>query len=257
MPGGKGNQSTPKSSRPRARTAGGMALGCTGVLVLVSLVALPAQYLFSGSSAMTGTPTQVAARVPAQRRPTRTPRSTDQVTPIPVPSATPEGALVQVSSETSTPTTLPTVPPTLTLEPTATIAPTPEPTQTPTDTPMPSPTPLPTSSPTPTPLPIVLVTPLSGTAVINIRMGPGTGYGIVGQLRQGQSLTVTGVVEDASWWRVDFGGATAWVASRVATAIGDTQFVPVVPPSEIPRLPPRPPPATAAPPAEPAPAPSP
>jgi uncharacterized protein YgiM (DUF1202 family) len=39
----------------------------------------------------------------------------------------------------------------------------------------------------------------SGT--VNVRSGPGTGYGIVGRANEGQQFDVTGKNAEATWWR--------------------------------------------------------
>jgi hypothetical protein len=48
---------------------------------------------------------------------------------------------------------------------------------------------------------------------INIRSGPGTGHGVVGQARPGVALVATGE-EDGGWWMVQGADVTGWVAAR-------------------------------------------
>lgn len=62
----------------------------------------------------------------------------------------------------------------------------------------------------PTPLPQPAASDVLTTAVqtiqalvsVNIRSGPGTGYGVVGKVFAGQTAQVTGVMPDNGWWRV-------------------------------------------------------
>jgi uncharacterized protein YraI len=90
---------------------------------------------------------------------------------------------------------------------------------------------------------VARVTPVDGTPAVNVRFGPGLGYAVVGVLKQGEFITVTGTVQDRGWWRVELKGKPAWVSARVVTLEGDPHSVAIVPASDIPRLPP-PPPAT-------------
>ncbi|MGQ9814996.1 MAG: SH3 domain-containing protein [Candidatus Roseilinea sp.] len=227
-----------------------MALGCVGILVLLSLVAMPAQYLFSGPGMPASTPARAIAQARAQR-PTRTPRQMVELSPIPAqPISQDDGgnALVERPSATPSPTDTPESMPTATASPTPTntpaptLTPSPAPTLAPTSTPEPTPTFTPTPSPTP-PL-AARVTPFTGTQAVNIRSGPGLGYAVIGVLKQGEFITVTGATQDRSWWRVELKGKPAWVSARVVRMDGDGQSVEIVPAAEIPRLPPRPPATT-------------
>lgn len=247
MSGVKSNHSTPR--RSRARTAGGMALGGVGILVLISLVAMPAQYLFNGPATPASTPTRAIAQAPAQR-PTRAPRHTvaHTVAPSPIPAQPVSQDVARADAFANTPepapTATPTVLPTPTHTPAPTLTPSPEPTRAPTDTPAPTSTPEPTPTPTLTPLPVTRVTPAGGTPAVNVRFGPGLGYAVVGVLKQGEFITVTGAVRDRGWWRVDLKGKPAWVSARVVALEGDPQSVEIVPAAEIPRLPQLPPATT-------------
>jgi uncharacterized protein YraI len=81
----------------------------------------------------------------------------------------------------------------------------------PTDTPEPA---------TPTPEGATLrVT--SNTA--NIRSGPGTGFGRVGQVRQGETFDVTGKNPAGDWYEFDFDGKTAWIYSQMVSVTGADQ----------------------------------
>lgn len=236
MSGVKGNRNTPGHSRASgARAAGRLALGSVGVLVLISLVALPAQYLFNLAGAPAGTPAPAVAQTQPQR-PARTPRQTVEPSPAPAQPAAPTDTVEPSPSPTALPTSTHTPTPTRTPAPTRT--PSPQPTPAPTDTPVPTLTPTPEPTPTPTPLSVARVTPASGTPAVNLRFGPGLGYAVVGVLRQGEFITVTGTVKDRGWWRVDLNGRPAWVSARVVRLDGDPQSVEIVPAAEIPRLPP-------------------
>lgn len=66
------------------------------------------------------------------------------------------------------------------------------------------------TSATPEPLPIPAAADVISSEVqyiqalvnVNIRSGPGTNYGIVGNIAAGQVALVTGAMPDGSWWRV-------------------------------------------------------
>lgn len=103
-----------------------------------------------------------------------------------------------------------------------------------TPTPTPSPTPTPTLTPVPQPVAVVTQGPL------NLRSGPGQGYPVIGQVRSGDRLQVTGRNADGSWLRVclaaedgtcrsgaDQGG---WLFSRLVDVQGDLAMIAVVTP---------------------------
>lgn len=106
--------------------------------------------------------------------------------------------------------------PTKTLRPTFTSTPA-QPTATLSPTPVPAtPTPeVPSATPEP-PTPAPTATPDQATftvasTTINVRSGPGTNYGVIGQLRQGQTVTITGKNPSGDWWQFDFNGRQGWV----------------------------------------------
>ena len=49
----------------------------------------------------------------------------------------------------------------------------------------------------------------SGT--LNVRSGPGTGYSVVGSLKKGNQVTITGTA--GSWYQIQFSGTTAYVST--------------------------------------------
>jgi uncharacterized protein YraI len=54
---------------------------------------------------------------------------------------------------------------------------------------------------------------------VNVRSGPGTGYGSVDNLTAGTTVTVTGKNSDSSWWQINRpAGGTGWVSASVSTA---------------------------------------
>lgn len=135
--------------------------------------------------------------------------------------------------------------------------PTPPPaTPTPTITPLPptdtaTPTPPPTETPVPPTATPGAATFTVATALLNVRSGPGTGYGVVGQVRQGEQLSIVGqaTANQGLWWQIEYSGAPdnrGWISS--AADFGTAQNVAGVPVAAVPL------PATAAPTATSAPA---
>jgi uncharacterized protein YraI len=139
------------------------------------------------------------------------------------------------------------------------VAPTPAPTGTPTptlteppvieaptltDTLAPGPTePSVTDTPTPTNIPIPQADAVVTATTLNLRAGPGTQYGIVGQLREGDALTVTGKNNEACDWLqvVTTGEIEGWVTSQFVILQVPCADIPIVPT-------PTPPPTQTAPP---------
>ncbi len=116
-----------------------------------------------------------------------------------------------------------------------------------TPTPTPRPTDTPTPAPTPRPRAVVLQGPISA------RSGPGSAYGIVGQVPAGSELTITGRRADGLWLRVCClaaagGEAEGWLPVTAVEVRGDIAALAVVTPAAPPAAT-RAPAATAAPPA--------
>jgi uncharacterized protein YraI len=103
-------------------------------------------------------------------------------------------------------------------QPTALSSPTPESGNTPTP-PLPT---VPPASPTPE---SALVT---SNVNSNVRNGPGTNYGVIGGLAEGESALVTGRNAASSWWQISYGGGSGWVANSVVTANAQAFNAPVV-----------------------------
>ena len=123
------------------------------------------------------------------------------------------------ATQVPTVTSAPLVPPTSMLPPTA--------------TPLPTATSLPTVAsvlPTdvpPTAVPSAMIE--AGESGVNVRSGPGTGFGSIGRLEPGEKAPVTGRYED--WWQIDYGGTPGWVAGWVVTAYDTDSVAEVVPPA--------------------------
>ncbi len=128
----------------------------------------------------------------------------------------------EVSTPTPTPTQIvaETPVPVYTLPPTETPTPTPVP-ATPTPSPTPTPTRKPTSTPTPTATPQptgfegITITARTGAVIstdsINIRIGPGTTYKVVGGGKNGEEFVLTGETSNG-WWQIKYDGGTAYIS---------------------------------------------
>ena len=62
---------------------------------------------------------------------------------------------------------------------------------------------------------------------MNIRIGAGTEYDIIGSATAGQEFAVTGKNQEEDWWQIDFEGQTGWIYAPFVVASG-TENVPVV-----------------------------
>lgn len=76
--------------------------------------------------------------------------------------------------------------------------------------------------------------------VVNVRSGPGVTYGIIGRVRSGQKLLITGKNNNASWWRVCcVDTREGWISGSLVKAGGDLSQISVVaappPPAPAPR----------------------
>jgi uncharacterized protein YgiM (DUF1202 family) len=98
--------------------------------------------------------------------------------------------------------------------------------------------------------------PQSGTVditsgTLNVRSGPGTNYGVIGSLKKGAAVTITG--STGSWFIISFGGKTGYVSTQFikVTTTAPTPSNPATPPNTQP--PAQTPPANTPPPQTPAP----
>lgn len=96
--------------------------------------------------------------------------------------------------------------------------------------------PQPSSTVTLTPIPTRTPEALLGRVklvLVNCRIGPGTVYGILNELEEGQSVRITGRNEQGTWYYVrDPGnpGGFCWLSAEVVEVSGDVSVLPVVPP---------------------------
>ena len=73
------------------------------------------------------------------------------------------------------------------------------------------------------------------SASVNVRSGPGTQYTKIGLAKPGTTAVITGKIEDATWYQIDFEGSSAWVSASVVQVHGVTDNIETV--SEIPTPP--------------------
>jgi hypothetical protein len=93
----------------------------------------------------------------------------------------------------------------------------------------PSPTPTPEFTPTPEATPTPASVELSvNSPTLNVRSGPGTSYPRVGQIRRGETYTITGKTQAGDWWQVTYNGKPAWVSAELVTVSGPTDSVAMV-----------------------------
>lgn len=86
-----------------------------------------------------------------------------------------------------------------------------------TDTSTPSATATPTLQPTFTPPPSATPSVVTGTVnnrTLNVRSGPGTEYGVLDQLREGQQVTVSGRNTDFQWLFIQYNGRVGWISAQ-------------------------------------------
>jgi uncharacterized protein YraI len=61
---------------------------------------------------------------------------------------------------------------------------------------------------------------------VNVRSGPGTQYTIIGKIRAGDALDITGRRADNAWLRVNFNGQEGWVSAALFDVTGDVATAP-------------------------------
>lgn len=169
------------------------------------------------------------------------------ISPQPV-SALPPAALLPTVFEvrqTYTPTAMPSLFPTALPLPSATRPPTASPTVLPPPTSAPTPT---ATSPPPTSTPVPLPLAQVQAAIANLRSGPGTNYDVIGQVKQGVQILITGRSENRDWWEVQNPErGVAWIAGGLVAARSvDNVAVKQAPPTPTPRPTPTPPATVAA-----------
>ena len=72
---------------------------------------------------------------------------------------------------------------------------------------------------------LVTINDASGEAIVHT--GPGTGYGALGTLPNGEMATLIGRSADGQWWLISFQGRIGWVDASFARFDGDLSQVPV------------------------------
>ena len=128
------------------------------------------------------------------------PSQTPAETPAPVKTLRPTFTVTPAEPTAVPPTATPEVPPTATSEPA---------------------TPTPEVPPTETPEPTPEAATLRVTSnIANVRSGPGTGFGRIGQVNQGQTFEVTGKNPAGDWYEFDLDGKTAWIYSQMVSVAG-------------------------------------
>ena len=136
------------------------------------------------------------------------PRSVSEPSATPAPSATPVPPTVPAPTRV------------------AFLSPTPVP---PTFTPVGlSPTPLPTAEPSPVVASQGAMATLRSDQVVNVRTGPGIGYSVIGGVRKGDKLPVTGRTTDSSWLKITLpDGRSGWILANMAQLNVPDDKVPV------------------------------
>ncbi len=64
--------------------------------------------------------------------------------------------------------------------------------------------------------------------VLNVRSGPSTAYTVIGRVRSGQTLKLTGKSETGNWWQFDYNGKPGWVSGDWVTVTGSAAELPAV-----------------------------
>lgn len=174
-------------------------------LAALSIVLLATSLGCSLGRILVGDPTPTPTAIPPTPLPTWTPLPPDQLSPAMIATLTVQAALAW---------------------PTLTPTPTPFPTDTPTF--LPTPTPF-SETPTPeiplTPTPFILVE----NELVNLRDGPSIAYPIVGEARAGDTFTVIGRNDPATWWNICcYNGREVWISAQVVVPVGDMQEVVVI-----------------------------
>ena len=151
----------------------------------------------------TAVPTKTATLTPTNTAlsPTATPQPTNTATYTPTLTNTPQPTATATPAPTAT--ALPTHTPTITETPTPIPTKTARQTATPTITVAPTSTPQSDSDGKPSPEPIA-------NRSANLRSGPGTGYAIIGNVQQGQVLSIVGRNQAGTWYQLV---SESWIAA--------------------------------------------
>src|SRR5437660_3552103 len=68
-------------------------------------------------------------------------------------------------------------------------------------------------------------TALQASDTVNVRSGPGTSYGILGQVPSGN--VYVGFEQSGSWWKIYYNGGTGWTYGSYYTSLSGTTGVKV------------------------------
>jgi uncharacterized protein YgiM (DUF1202 family) len=60
----------------------------------------------------------------------------------------------------------------------------------------------------------------------NVRSGPGVAYTVIGQLKAGDSVDITGRRPDNRWIRINFNGQEGWISAGLVEITGDVATAP-------------------------------
>ena len=61
---------------------------------------------------------------------------------------------------------------------------------------------------------------------VNVRSGPGTQYTVLGKVRGGDALDITGRTANNQWLRVNFNGQEGWISAALFDVTGDVATAP-------------------------------
>lgn len=69
---------------------------------------------------------------------------------------------------------------------------------------------------------------IPGMGIVNLRLGPGTDFDVMGQLNEDVEVSVVGTTAQRDWWQLSLDGGPAWVYAPLVKFTGDPSMVPVV-----------------------------
>jgi hypothetical protein len=79
---------------------------------------------------------------------------------------------------------------------------------------------------------------VTADASVNIRYGPGTNFGVMGNIQPGNPISVLGTNADLTWYALSYNGTTGWVSGSVVTTHGNCTQLQAVPEPAPPTEPP-------------------
>jgi ABC-type branched-subunit amino acid transport system substrate-binding protein len=97
---------------------------------------------------------------------------------------------------------------------------------------LPTATPKPTLTPSATPEGVVA----TAKGTVNIRIGPGSVYPVIGQLKRNEQIPLIGASADLQWYVVNYRQQQGWISASLVSVFGDLRTLPVIapPPTPIP-----------------------